>query len=43
METCRCLYLPKDNIKEAGEKLFLMLYGGNSSDSLADLRHPKMT
>ena len=31
----------KDNIKEAGEKLFLMLYCGKSSDSLADLRYAK--
>ena len=43
-ETCKCLYCPtstKDNVKEAGEKLFLMLYGGKSSDSLVDLRYAK--
>ena len=43
-ETCRCRYCPtstKDDIKEAGAKLFLMLYGGKSSDSLADLRYAK--
>ena len=28
----------RDNTKEAGEKLFLILHGGKSSDSSADLR-----
>ena len=36
-----CPTSTKDNIKEAGEKLFLMLYGGKSPDSLADLRYAK--